>query len=130
YDMETGRVIFGFEDKLAGGDQPSDRDFNDGIFLIDYGDAVDGQSVFVADQNGGIGAVVSDPDSTTLSSARVHIADGAQNGDLLRLVGFADANNDGVIDGTGVTLTRLSDVDLQFTGTATIETYTQLLNAI
>lgn len=141
WDANLGAVTIGFED-LAGpvgtpnvtaqtpGGALADRDFNDAVFQLVFGEADGGSAIFDNGDNASLLAGITDRDSAAMQAAVVRISDGAKAGDLLQILGSADANGDGVIDGTAISYSNAGGTELQLSGKDSIAHYETALNAI
>ena len=141
WDANLGSVTVAFED-LAGpvgtsnvtaqtpGGARADHDYNDAVFQVVFGEADGGQAIFANGDNASLLATITDRDSTAMKAAVVAIQDGAKAGDILGIVGSADANHDGVIDGTLIAYSSASDTELRFSGEDSIAHYQFALDAV
>jgi Ca2+-binding RTX toxin-like protein len=128
----SGGIIFGMEDQFDTGTvnrSSNDRDFNDLIFTLQFGNKLE-EVLFLPDQEGQLNPRISDPDSQSMSAASAAITSGAKPGDTLFLAGLSDSDGDGVIDGTNITVTRISPIELQFSGVDSIDNYQLVLNGV
>lgn len=148
FDSATGEVVAQFEDLAGplGAQVPvpgtidpatgkpwvgrADRDFNDVDYAVRFGEANDGDVLFLGDQSGLIQAALDDADGDDLEAASVAIGDGAQAGDRLALADGADADGDGIVDGTGIRVEQVSATELAFSGLDTLEAYEKALGAV
>jgi Ca2+-binding RTX toxin-like protein len=130
WDSTNGGIAIGFEDQPFNGTidpKVSDRDFNDTIFTVKYGD---GPGDFVTAQTGQLDVHITNGDSSQLASGLVEITKGAIGGDLLSVVASADANHDGRIDGTSISYDQVNDTKITFSGLDTAQHYADALNAV
>jgi Ca2+-binding RTX toxin-like protein len=126
FDASTGTIIFSFDDRPTTG--RTDRDFNDVVLTIQYGE----RPVDVAitpDLETQLAVDITDPDSSRLSAATAEISVG-QGGDRLELVGFGDSNGDGLLDGTNIALTQVSESSVRLSGLDTVENYEAVLRGL
>lgn len=149
YDNASGDVLVSFEDLVgrlgtrvpvpftvdpANPPNPwqgrADRDFNDAVFAIRFGEISLGDTLFLGDRRGIIEATITDPQGDRIGAARLRIAAGAQSGDLLALKAGADADGDGFVDGTNIRVLRVSDTELLLSGLDTADNYELALGAV
>ena len=122
--VEGNSLVIGFED----GEGPAnrlgtgyDRDFNDAVIAVTYGEPADGGDRIVRlDMD--LAAQIADPDSTTMREGVVLLAEG-EAGDRLRLP-------DGVLDGTNITAERVGTDRIEFTGADSIANYEKVMGAV
>ncbi|MCS6878912.1 MAG: type I secretion C-terminal target domain-containing protein [Geminicoccaceae bacterium] len=149
YDNASGDVVLSFEDLRGtlGTSTPvpftndpanpgnpwkgrADRDFNDAAFALRFGEVSLGDVLFLGERRAIIEAAISDPEGDRIGSASLRIASGARPGDLLGLVASADANGDGVVDGTNIRVVKVSATELRFDGIDTPDNYVRALGAV
>jgi hypothetical protein len=116
WDDANGMLLIGVEDSFGGSDV---RDFADLLIGVRFSSPLE-PTLVIKDGGGGLGAVITDPDSTEMTSATITLAGLA--GDRLVL----DPN---IADGTGIAVTRVSDTELQLDGLSSIENYEAVINA-
>ncbi len=122
-----GDLKIGFEDLVG---RTSDNDYDDTVFRVHFS-PVQERFVFMQDHDSpGFDIRIGDSDSTQLSGAEVAFDAGQQTGDELVLANFADANGDGLLDGTNIALVEHPDGSLSFSGVDTIDHYEAVLNDI
>ncbi|MDP2850873.1 MAG: DUF4114 domain-containing protein [Sulfuricurvum sp.] len=123
-----GMLKIGFEDLYGGGDQ----DFEDIVFEINLGTAT-----MKSLASGWLGdVVISDPDSENLTSSSVAITTNYHTGDALKLdpMYSIDGNGNVLLNGidTGINSSGFNSITgiLNFTGTASLSVYSELLSSI
>lgn len=149
YDNGSGDVAVGFEDMpgplgtrfpVPGTQDPADpsrpwtgradRDFNDVDVAIRFGEVSLGDVLFLGNASGVLDAAIADADGDDLSAASVRLVAGVRPGDTLDLRAGADADGDGIVDGTAIRVTRVSATELAFSGIDTIENYEKALGLV
>ncbi len=96
-----------------------DRDFSSLQFGVRFLSAVE-PALVINDAAAGLGAVITDPDSTEMQAAAITL-DGLA-GDRLVL-------DPAVLDGTGITATQVSDSEINLDGLSSIANYEAAINA-
>ena len=124
--IEGSSLVIGFED----GEGPAnrlgtgyDRDFNDAVIAVDYGEPEGGgggDRIVRLDMD--LAAQIADPDSTTMTGGVVLLAEG-EAGDRLRLP-------DGVLDGTNITAEPVGAERIAFSGADSIANYEKAMSAV
>ena len=130
FDDETGSVVFAMDDQADTGPisvQNNDRDFNDVVFSIHFGDKPS-NVLFLPDLQAQIDPLIKDADSDTMTAATAELTSGVKDGDFIALVN--DANGDGIIDGTAISYTQVSETEITFSGEDSIANYELALNGI
>lgn len=130
FDDSTGGVVFAIDDQPSVGPvnpNTNDRDFNDVVFTIQFGDKPS-NVLFLPDLEAQVNPSITDPDSQLMSAASAELTAGVKDGDFIRAVG--DTNGDGVIDGTNITVTQVSDTEIRFSGDDTIANYQFAMNGL
>lgn len=126
FDPSTGNLVIGMEDQ----DDQGDRDFDDVVFQVGIGEAT-GQTVFFGGDGGELNAVITDPDSATMSAASVSIVEGLQAGDVLALTGLDVDPLTGLIAGTNIGVTsNPGQTGFSFDGDDSVANYETALNAV
>ncbi len=127
FKAKEGDLLIGFED-LTG--PRVDNDFNDVVFRVHF-KPVNEKFFFFKDHGApDFNVRIDDPDSSRLASAEVGFEGGKQPGDRLVLDSFTDADGDGLLDGTNISVTENPDGSLSFTGLDTVDTYERVLNDV
>jgi phosphohistidine swiveling domain-containing protein len=108
----------------------ADRDFNDVEFSARFSEASFGDVLFLGDQKGLIQAALDDADGDALEAASVRISSGGLAGDGLALDDAADADGDGIVDGTAIRVEQVSPTELAFSGLDDLEAYEKALGAV
>jgi hypothetical protein len=116
WDDTEGMLLLGFEDGVG---RFRDNTFTDLIFGVRFGSPT--EDVLVTEGGRGLGATITDDDSTEMSAASVTLAGFA--GDRLVL-------DPAVLAGTDITLNQVSDTRIDFTGLSLIENYEKVISAI
>jgi hypothetical protein len=116
WDAGAGMLVVGFEDGVGRFD---DNTFTDLIFGIRFGSPT--ENVLVTEDGRGLGATITDNDSTEMSAASITL-DGFA-GDQLVL----DA---AVLADTGISFTQVSDTQIDLTGLSLTENYEKVISAI
>jgi hypothetical protein len=116
WDASDGMLVVGFEDGVGRFD---DNTFTDMIFGIRFGSPT--EDVLVTEGGRGLGATITDTDSTEMSAASITL-DGFA-GDRLVL-------DPAVLAGTGITATQVSDTRIDLSGLSLTENYETVISAI
>jgi len=116
WDEKEGLLVIGAEDSFG---PQSDRDFADLVFGVRFGSELE-KVLVVDDATGGLGAQITDEDSDSMVAASITLAGLA--GDRLVL-------DPGVLAGTGITLTQVSDTRIDLAGESLIENYEDVISA-
>jgi hypothetical protein len=115
WDDEEGLLVLGVEDSI----RPQDtRDFTGLTFGVRFGSPT--EKVLVIDGGGGLGATITDPDSTEMASATITLTGFA--GDRLVLDPASGADK-------GITVSQVSDTEIRLEGLSSIENYEAVINA-
>ncbi|MDW8371636.1 MAG: calcium-binding protein, partial [Geminicoccaceae bacterium] len=148
YDNASGDVAVSFEDLVGrrGTSLPvpgtldpatgkpwlgrADRDFNDAGFAIRFAEVSLGDVLFLGDRRAIVDATISDPDGDRLAAASLRMTAGIRPGDTIGLAAGFDANGDGIVDGTNIRVTRVSDTELAFTGVDSADNFVRALGAV
>jgi Ca2+-binding RTX toxin-like protein len=122
WDAEQGILVVGVEDRWGANAESvpgrvKDNDFNDLVFGIRFG-SVEGP-VLVTDGQG-LGATITDEDSTEMASATITLAGFA--GDSLVL-------DPAIANGTGIAIQQVSATELRLTGLSSILNYETVISA-
>ena len=123
---DDGDLVFSFEDQTPQ-NRGADFDYNDNTFQIHFGSTYREQ---VSGTNVGANVAIADSDGTETGAATVRLINGQQPGDRLGLLDSADANGDGVIDGTSISYATDGSNQIRFSGLDTHEHYNTALDAI
>ena len=122
---DEGDLTISFEDQTPA-NRGADFDFNDNTFQVHFGptyrESASGTDV------GNEASIVDD--SAMASGARVRIETGQRGGDRLGIAEGADANQDGVIDGTSISYVQDGSNQIRFIGMDSFENYHLALNAV
>lgn len=130
FDDQTGGVVFAMDDQADIGPishQQNDRDFNDVVFTIQFGDKPS-NVLFLPDLEAQVDPRITDPDGQVMTSATAELTSGVKDGDFIRLVG--DGNGDGIVDGTNISYTQVSDTEITFSGDDSIANYQLAMNGL
>jgi hypothetical protein len=128
YDSASGDLVFAIEDRALAGPTRGDGDFNDNVFRLHFGPVAD-QELFYGDAPDGGAFNVSITDDGELNGAELQLTS-FRDGDRLALAPGADADGDGVIDGTTISIQRAGDTGFVLSGAGTPGEYESALNSI
>lgn len=113
WDDEEGLLVLAVEDG-----RPANRDFVDTVLGVRYGSPL--EKVLVVEGGADLGAQITDTDSESMVAASITL-DGLE-GDRLVI-------DPAVLDGSGLTLTQVSDSRIDLAGEALIEVYETVISA-
>jgi Ca2+-binding RTX toxin-like protein len=126
-DSSSGTIVFGFDDQTGGVITPdSDRDFNDVVFAVRYGEKP-AEVAFIPEVETALRFEISDADSALMRGASAALGGATSAGDTISIAGFTDADGDGRLDGTGIRLERVSVTEIRLSGEDSIAHYEQVL---
>lgn len=123
---DLGGLVISFEDQVKT-NRYFDGDYNDNTFEVRFGSAY---AEHPSGTNVGTDGRITDTDSVDMSAATVRIVSGLQAGDGLAVLGQADRNGDGVIDGTSISYTQVSATEIHFSGLDLKANYETALNYV
>ena len=120
WDDGSGSLVFGFEDDIR---PTKDNDFDDDVFAVRFGSVTERFAFLIGDEaTAGLGARITDADSTQLSTARV-VLDTTFDGDMLVL-------DPALLADTGIRVVFQTDTDIRLEGAADIAVYEQIISSI